>query len=639
MKDIHKILQHHWGYQNFRPLQEEIIKSVLSHTDTLALLPTGGGKSICFQVPALVQEGICIVVSPLIALMKDQVRQLEKKGITSHAIYSGLSTREIDILLDNCIYGNTKLLYVSPERLKTELFVERAKQMQINLLAVDEAHCISQWGYDFRPPYLEIKKFRDRLPHMPCIALTATATPRVRNDIIEKLGFQNEKVFADSFARKNLSYAIRATQDKETKLLEILRKVPGSAIIYVNTRKKSQQLSEWLLRHELSVDCYHAGLNNTLRDKKQKDWAMGKTQVIVATNAFGMGIDKADVRLVVHADLPDSPEAYYQESGRAGRDRLPAYAVILYYPTDADQMLEKIEKSHPNAATIKRVYQCLANAFSLAVGGGKMVSFDFDFESFIQTYHLDHMTTFHSLKRLEEQGFILFNQAYYRPSRIYMGVSREDLYKFQLANAKMDILIKSIVRMYGGELFSNFVQISEKNIAKNMCTDVQQIVAHLQFLEQSNIIIYSMQKDSPQITFLQERVATSSLNINAQALRQRKMQALEKCRAMLHYATYKRRCRMLMLLEYFGEISDTCCGICDYCIERKKAKENPEDYYNSILKILAQRPYTIQALKELIQPRHAESFIANIRHLLDFGELKYDDLNRLTVDTSKVKNR
>ncbi|MEM1137932.1 MAG: ATP-dependent DNA helicase RecQ, partial [Bacteroidota bacterium] len=454
MVDLHKILYQYWKYTTFRSLQEEIIQAVLAGKDTLALLPTGGGKSICFQVPALAKEGVCIVISPLIALMKDQVYQLNTRGIEAKAIYAGMSQREIDITLDNAIYGNIKFLYVSPERLKTEIFITRAAKMNISLLAIDEAHCISQWGYDFRPPYLELMQFRELIPNVPCIALTATATEVVKNDIQDKLGFdQNAGFFQKSFARENLSYSVYYEEDKEKRMLEILSKVAGSAIVYVRSRKRTKHFADFLRARKISASFYHAGLSNEERARRQDDWINNRTRVIVATNAFGMGIDKPDVRIVIHLDLPDNLEAYYQEAGRAGRDERKAFAVLLYNHNDIKQLKENIEISHPSIDKLKKVYQAVANYLKIAVGSGYLESYDFDLDDFVNTFKLPYLETYHALKKLEEQDFIQFNESFYAPSRLTIALSHDKLYEFQVANKEADKLIKILLRVYGAEIY------------------------------------------------------------------------------------------------------------------------------------------------------------------------------------------
>ena len=631
MRDVYQVLYQYWGYTTFRPLQKETINSVLEGRDTLSLLPTGGGKSLCFQIPTLAQEGICLVVSPLIALMKDQVDQLQIKGIASYAIHCGLLEREIDVLFRNCLYRQVKFLYLSPERLHTRLCIETVKQMKVSLLAVDEAHCVSQWGYDFRPSYLEILKFRTYIPQVPCIALTATATSQVRKDIIDKLCLTNANIFIGSFARKNISYSAINTEDKTKKLLKILHKVKGVSIIYVKTRKKAKQLSNILNKHKILSDYYHAGLPHNLRHKKQTNWISEKSRVMVATNAFGMGINKANVRTVVHIDLPSNPENYYQESGRAGRDNKLAYAIILYQNIDIDRIITQIESIYPKINIIRNVYKCLVLYFDLLAESKKNV-FEFDFERFTEIYNLSQLNTFYALKILQMHGFIIFNQDYFSPSKIHIQTSREVLYKFQKSNLLIDPLVENLLRMYGGGLFADYIQISERGIAKQMVIDEQIIKKQLQFLHNWNIINYFPQTNLPQILFLEKKSSSRKIAINSRIIRRHKKYHLNRAQVMINYLTNNERCRMLILLEYFGEISDQDCGICDYCVERKKTSKSRIDYCESILEKLFKVPLTIQELEKFIQPKQKDNFIQDVRNLLDFGKIQYNSFNQLTAN-------
>ena len=496
-----EILKQFWGYDNFRPLQTDIIQSVIDGRDTLALMPTGGGKSLCFQVPALMSDGICIVVSPLIALMQDQVLQLKKRGISAIGIFSGMHKNQIDIALDNCIYGDIKFLYVSPERLQTKIFIERAKQMKINLLAIDEAHCISQWGYDFRPPYMKIAEFRKLIAPVPMIALTATATEEVKTDIVERLEMNNPQTFQQSFARANLSYSAFKEDDKERRLMKILQNVQGSAVVYVRNRRRTQEISDLLNKYNVQATFYHAGLNATERTKRQESWIRNQVRVIVATNAFGMGIDKPDVRTVVHLDLPDTLEAYYQEAGRAGRDGEKAYGVALFNQSDIDGLEKNVQQSYPPIELIRRVYQCLGNLFQLAVGAGEFASYDFDLVEFQRRFDLPPTDTYFALKILEIQGFLQLSEGFKNTSKVMLIVDNRQLYDFQLRNPKYDSFIKLLLRMYGGELFGTFLNISEANIAKAYSIPVKEIEAWLLILEKFDILIYDKQKDKPQLTF------------------------------------------------------------------------------------------------------------------------------------------
>lgn len=620
-----QILQQYWKHSQFRPMQEEIIKAVLDGHDTLALLPTGGGKSVCFQVPALVLGGLCVVVSPLIALMKDQVEQLRKKGILADAVYAGMTHREIDRILDNAAAGGLQFLYVSPERLQTEMFLARAKRMKIKLLAIDEAHCISQWGYDFRPPYLEIANFRQLIPNVPCVALTATATKTVKADIQEKLGFKNQKVFQKSFERPNLSYSVFKEENKEAKLLTILQKVAGSAVVYVQSRKKAKLIADFLLRNGIKADYYHAGLPNTERSLKQDAWIRNQTRVIVATNAFGMGIDKPDVRVVVHIDLPNTLEAYYQEAGRAGRDEKKAYAVLLYHAADLQDLKQRIENAYPSVELLRKTYQHLANYYNLAVGSSNFASYDFDMIDFQKTFQIDSISTYYAIKQLEQEGFIQLSESFYNPSKLVFQLQQADLYAFQIANAALDTVIKTILRMYGGELFNNFGVISEHQIAKQLRTDVPTVVKQLQYLNQVQVISYSPQKDKPQLTFITPRFKAEELPIDVQTLAAFKERDMEKVLAVIAYTQHTQRCRTQLLLEYFDELTDKTCGVCDICLEKKKNSHNnysPISVSQKVKQLLLTKKLAIKTLIQELQPENTEIFIAEVQQMIASGELK-----------------
>ncbi|MEQ8928126.1 MAG: ATP-dependent DNA helicase RecQ [Fulvivirga sp.] len=628
MPEIHAILKKYWGYDTFRPLQEDIIHAVLEGEDVLALLPTGGGKSICFQVPALAKEGICIVITPLIALMQDQVEQLKKRGIKAVAINSGMNKREIDLNLDNCIYGDVKFLYVSPERLTTDLFKERALKMNISLIAVDEAHCISQWGYDFRPSYLDIVEFRRLIPDIPVIALTATATHEVREDIRNKLEFRNQgKLFEKSFARKNLSYSVRSVDDKEKKLISALKSVNGSAIVYVNTRKATKEIATLLYRNGMSAEFYHAGLRHEERSLKQQKWVQNKVRVMVATNAFGMGIDKPDVRFVIHMNLPMDLESYYQEAGRAGRDEKKAFALIILNKADILELKERVRLQHPSTEMLKRVYQSLANYYKLAVGSGGDINYDFDLHQFSENYKLNHLEVYNALKKLEDEELLQFNEGFYSPSRLSFVVDNKALYEFQIANAKYDPLIKAILRIYGGELFSNYLKISELQIAKFLQTDEPIIVSSLLKLDELGIISYEKQKDSPQVVFIEQRHAAENLPLNHSRLKQRSELAHAKMNAIIDYALDDKRCRTAQLLDYFGEHTYDECGVCDVCIAKKKKEHIHEQhqYHHQILAATESKSWVIDELLEQLNPKDKEEFLETIRQMVDTGELEYDE--------------
>ncbi|MCJ8165924.1 RecQ family ATP-dependent DNA helicase [Pontibacter sp. E15-1] len=633
LQSIHHILKTYWGYGQFRPLQEEIIRAVLAGQDTLALLPTGGGKSVCFQVPALAQEGLCLVVTPLIALMKDQVAQLNKRGIAAMAVYSGMNRREIDIALDNCVYGHIKFLYLSPERLLTELFQERVKRMKVNLIAVDEAHCISQWGYDFRPPYLQLAELREALPKVPVIALTATATERVKQDIQEKLKFPKPNVFQKSFARANLSYSCLETEDKTGRLLEMLQRMSGQSIVYVRSRRQTAEVARLLQSRQIPAAAYHAGLKFEERNAVQQSWIEDRVRVMVATNAFGMGIDKPDVRLVVHLDLPESLEAYYQEAGRAGRDERYAYAVILHGPNDVEALQRKVQEAHPSVELIRRVYQCLANYYQLAVGSGLMSSFDFDLAAFAKTYKLQPLEVHHTIKRLEGEGHLQLNESYYMPSRLMLLLNNLALYEFQLANPDHDRLIRMVLRVYGGEAFTNYVKLSERRLAQQLNMPEQELRRKLDYLSKLQVIAYEPKHDSPQLVFTKPREDAATLALDTRRLATLRERALVQAREMGRYVGTANRCRTQLLLAYFGEASDIRCRICDYCMaERKKERESQQQdaLRDQVLALLQKEACLPKALLLQFEPQHAETVIAVVRELLDLGQLQYQENGKLT---------
>ena len=564
MESFRQILIRHWGYPDFRPLQLEIIQSVKEGKDTLGLMPTGGGKSITFQVFSLSKPGICIVVTPLIALMKDQVENLNRKGIKALAVHSGMSQREIKLTLDNAVWGSYKFLYVSPERLNSERFLERLKQMDINLLTIDEAHCISQWGYDFRPSYLNIVEVRKFLPDVPVLALTATATPKVVDDIQEKLAFKEKNQLSVSFQRDNLSYLVRHVEDKDGYLLKTLNRVKGSGIIYVRSRKATREIADELRKNKISADYYHAGLSNLVRSVRQDDWVKGKTRVIVATNAFGMGIDKPDVRFVVHLTPPDSLEAYYQEAGRAGRDGKKSAAVLLYNNTDRVKLKKHISVAFPEIANIKRIYEALCNYLQVAIGYGKGLTYEFSLQSFAQAFKFQQAMVYNSLKILQREGFLEFTEEVDNPSRIYFVVSRDELYKFQVANANYDNFIKLVLRSYTG-LFSGYVRIDEELLAKRAGIDREAVYNYLKHLRKSNVIDYIPRSRTPFIYFSKERIAIDRLKISKENYDIRKQDFTERIDAVIHYAGSSDTCRSQILLAYFGEDDAAPCGTCDVC--------------------------------------------------------------------------
>lgn len=618
-----EILKKYWGYSSFRPLQEEIIESVLDKKDTLALLPTGGGKSVCFQVPALCLEGICIVVSPLIALMKDQVEQLQKKGIKSAAVFSGMNKREIDITLDNCIYGNFKFLYVSPERLKTELFIERARQMNISMLAIDEAHCISQWGYDFRPPYLELAEFKKVIDASRIIALTATATKEVKKDIADKLEMKDVQIFQKSFARDNLSYSAFRLESKEHKLVDILKSVAGSSIVYVRSRKRTKEIAEILRRNNIYSDFYHAGLSGKERSDKQDAWINNKTRVIVSTNAFGMGIDKPDVRTVIHMDLPDSLEAYYQEAGRAGRDEKKAYAVSLYNGKDIENLKDRTANAVVSMEQIKRTYQALANYYKLAIGSHSFESFDFNYERFINTYNLSIIDTYAALKKLSDEGLIQLNEGFYTTSKISFLMEKGEVYGYQIANPKLDPIVKALLRLYGGEIFSGYAKIKEKELATMLKTDEKQIKNWLKFLNDQEIIDYQPSSDSYTITFLTPRQDPSKLPIDEKQIEWRRKLAKEKAKSVIDYMETT-SCRTQVFQHYFDEESEEVCGSCDNDLERKKHNSDVEISLSELKNKLAEKSMNLTELRVVFSKYKESQILEGLRVLINDKEIEED---------------
>ena len=624
---IHDILKKYWNYDTFRPLQQNIIEAVLAGQDTLALLPTGGGKSLCFQVPALAQEGICIVVTPLIALMKDQVEQLRRRRIMAAAIYSSMNWHEIDIVLDNCIHGTTKFLYVSPERLRTDIFLARVKQMKVCLLAIDEAHCISQWGYDFRPAYLQIAEFRKLIPTVPLIALTASATEPVKADICQKLEMSQPAIFQATFARSNLSYSAFFEENKEARLLKILQNVQGSAIIYVRNRRRTKEVADWLNRQGIRSEFYHAGLPTKQRSDKQEAWIRNRVRVMVATNAFGMGIDKPDVRVVIHIDLPDNLEAYYQEAGRAGRDGQKAYAVALYSSKDLNELIRVVDQKYPPIELVRRVYQALANYYRIPVGGGEFENFDFDLQDFTGTFGLPISETHFALKLLEEEGFIQLSEAYNSSSKIHIIVDNRALYELQLKYPQYDSFIKLLLRMYGGEVFTQFVYISETAIGQKHYSMEPEVIALLQGLHDKGVLVYDKQRDKPQFSFTTPRYDANQMPINALAIEEKQKTDYSRIEAVSNYVQHTTRCRTQLLQQYFGEETHQTCGICDNCLaKKKKGMPAPEHQKlrSEILRLLGMSPLTPQQLIATFGIKNEQSAIEAIRELLEEEVVIYE---------------
>jgi ATP-dependent DNA helicase RecQ len=627
LNSIHSILENFWGHKNFRPLQEDIIKSVLNGDDTLALLPTGGGKSICFQVPALALEGLCIVVSPLIALMKDQVENLSSRGVKAISITSTMSKREIDIALENCVFGKVKFLYLSPERLTNHLFLERLKSMKVALIAVDEAHCISQWGYDFRPAYLQISKLRELLPGVQVIALTATATSDVVEDIQQRLLFKKQNVFRKSFERSNLSYIVLKEEDKLNRLIKIVNKLQGTGIVYVRNRKKTKEIAEFLMKNKIRADYYHAGLEAAVRSKKQDDWIKDRCRIIVATNAFGMGIDKPDVRFVVHLDLPDCLEAYFQEAGRAGRDEKSAYAIVLYNDSDIIDLSRNFEASYPPIDDIKQSYHAICSHFQIAIGSGEGSVHEFDINLVSSNYKLNPLTVFNSVKFLEREGYLSITEAIAQPSRIFFPISRTNLYEFQIKHQPYDNFLKLLLRSYSG-VFDGFVRIDEVELARraNIPTDV--IKKTLVQLEKMGVIYYQPRTEQTQLFFLSPRIDVKNLYLSPENYFERKKQAKIKMEAVKSYATSEIHCRSLQLLAYFGEENDHTCGQCDVCLESKKKQLSNKEFqllHDQIKILITNTPLTITKLKEVLKDHDEEKVLQTVQWLIDNKLLEISD--------------
>ena len=601
MDDIHAILKRYWGYDKFRPMQEDIIRAVLDKKDTLVLLPTGGGKSICFQVPVMAMEGICIVISPLIALIKDQVEHLKKRGIPVLAVYSGMHYLEVKQTLQNAAFGNYKFLYLSPERLETELFLEFLPAIKPCLIAVDEAHCISQWGYDFRPPYLRINNLRQELPGVPVIALTASATKPVQDDICKQLHFgKDAEKFQQSFTRANLSYSIFSPPAKETKLLEVLTNVKGTAIVYCKSRKHSQQVAALLNVKGLSADYYHAGLSAEDRTAKQESWINNKTRVMVCTNAFGMGIDKPDVRVVVHYDVPDCLENYYQEAGRAGRDGKRAYAVLFYQPNELTDMMKLMDIRYPSADQIKNIYTAVMNHLQIAAGGGEGNSYDFDMAVFAQNFKLNILQATYGIHALAQQEILSFNEIFFRPSTVMFTASKTDLIEFEQQHPELEATVKALLRSYEG-IFDFSTTIYESLLAKFLRTTREIIVQSLKKLHQYGIVQYMPPTDKPQLYLIKSRMYSDDFKINANELALRKAQHQKRLSAISFYINELHSCRSNFLAEYFGAPHGNDCKICDNCINHPKKEFAAIEFEEIYTKILAHTKKEAIEVSELIK--------------------------------------
>ena len=611
-----EILKKYWGYDTFRPLQQEIINSVLTGHDTLALMPTGGGKSICFQVPAMMKEGLCLVISPLIALMKDQVANLKKKGIPALSIYSGMSYAEVIKTLRNAMHGNFKFLYVSPERLETELFLEYLPAININLIAVDEAHCVSQWGYDFRPPYLRIATIREQLNNVPLLALTASATLEVQNDICNKLAFTNQNRFQQSFERSNLSYSVFEPSSKQNKLIDILKKVSGSGIVYCKSRKRTKEIEELLNLNGINAAHYHAGLSNDVRTARQEDWINNKTRIIACTNAFGMGIDKPDVRTVIHYDVPDALENYYQEAGRAGRDEKKAYAVLFFNEQEIADLKKQSEIRFPDTQTIKNIYSSLVNYFQLPSGNGEGLSFDFDINDFVKKFKLDAFAVNNVLKILEQEEFISYSEQFFSPSTVVFTTEKTAMELFEKTYPQYTPVIKGLLRSYEG-IFDYPCSIHEARLAKFISIKKEKLMSDLKEIKRLGIIDYSPQKEKPQIQFLRNRVNTADLVINQKNVLKRKHAFEKRLSAIINFIRNHNTCRSKMIAAYFNDTNVKRCGICDNCLREKNltiTKQEFEKIRNGIKSAISERPVNSEQLI-----RNMPGFKENkIRKILNF---------------------
>lgn len=626
------VLVKYWGYPSFRPMQEDIVDSVIAGRDTLALLPTGGGKSICFQVPAMAMDGVCIVITPLISLMKDQVEHLKRINIPASAIYSGMHPSEVELAYNKAVFGGLKFLYVSPERLKTDAFIEAVKKMKVCLLAIDESHCISQWGYDFRPPYLKIADIRPYIPQTPVLALTATATPKVVEDIQFRLGFKKPNVFQTSYERKNVTYNVVKIADKYGLMYRMFQKMDhGSGIVYVRSRKRTKVIADWLQSAGISATFYHAGIDAKTRDERQKLWMDGRIKVIVATNAFGMGIDKPDVRLVIHMDLPDSLEAYFQEAGRAGRDLKPSEAFLLVSDTDIKQLKDNLQQSYPELQRIKDIYDALGNYLQIPVGTGNGQSYDFDMTDFATRYNFQLLEVFNAMKLMEREGLFVLSEAMDTPSQVMVKASREDLYRFQVEYPDFDVIIKYMLRNYPG-ILSDFVKIKEEQISHKLGTDVNKIEQTLQRLDKYNFLTYIQRKDKPQIQYLTERLDTRHFALSDEVYKDRKDDATRRVQAVIDFVNNDEECRSVQLLRYFGEKIKSRCGKCDVCNIRNQMSINDEEYKNIsaiILDELKKRVVPLYETPSLAKNYLEEKVLETVRWMLDNGVIEQDENGNL----------
>ena len=625
MKSLHTDIQHrlsdvldkYWGYKEFRPGQKAVIDAVVNRHDTLALMPTGGGKSLTYQVPTMATDGLCIVITPLIALMKDQVDRLRQMGIAATAIHSGMSYSQIDIALDNCVYGDMKFLYIAPERLATESFRMRVQRMNVVLLAVDEAHCISQWGYDFRPSYIRIKEVRKLLPDVPVLALTASATTMVSEDIMRQLDFDKPNIIRSSFARPNLSFAVRYTDDKNEQLMRVVNNVDGTGIIYMRSREGCEQLTEVLRQQGISASYYHAGLPHAERTMRQEEWTSGKVRIMVATNAFGMGIDKADVRFVVHYSMCDSLENYYQEAGRAGRDGKRSYAVLLAASDDNAKIVKHFDAEFPPLDDIKNIYEKICNYLQVPIGDGLYSSFVFNIHDFCVREHIFGGKVRSALKLLQQNGYMTLTEELENPARILFCISRDDLYKVRIDRQDLDHIIRTILRMYNG-VFTEFKAIREQDIAASSGYTVERVKELLKRMWQMRIIRYIPSNTSPMIFFDEERLPTKDIYISPDTYLHRKRLISERFENMVVYASNQTECRSVVIQRYFGDNDAQACGICDVCItKRKRATNDANALCDTILNLLSNESLNAREIS-----RHIKADIQTVADAIDILKSK-----------------
>lgn len=635
MSDLTRdILKQYWGYPSFRPMQEDIVDSVVEGKDTLALLPTGGGKSICFQVPAMTMEGICIVITPLISLMKDQVMHLKNIGIPAAAIFTGMHHNQVEIVYNQAVFGMLKFLYVSPERLMTDMFIEALKKMKVNLLAVDESHCISQWGYDFRPPYLKIAEIREYIPNTPVMALTATATPAVVEDIQYRLNFKERNVFQTSYERKNVTYNVIHDADKFGVMYRLFKRMDkGSGIVYVRSRKRTKIIADWLQSAGISASFYHAGLDAKTRDYRQQLWMNGTIKVIVATNAFGMGIDKPDVRLVVHLDIPDSLEAYFQEAGRVGRDLQPSEAFMIVAENDIDRLKDNIKNTYPELKKIRMIYEALGNYLQIPIGSGKNQSYNFDINDFCNAYNLSLLEVFNTIQLMEREGYIATSEALSSPSKIHIKAGREDLYRFQIEYQEFDTIIKYMLRNLPGVL-SDFVNIREETISIKTGLSVEMIIKQIERLEKLDFLTYIPRNDKPQIFYLTERLNISNISLSEDVYKNRKEDADRRLQSVIDFVNNDEICRSVQLLRYFGENIKNTCGRCDVCSSRNRNDVDNKEYKiisDIIISELKENSAPIYEVVNNIKTYKEEKIVETIRWMVDNNIISQDDKGKLSI--------